>query len=167
MIERTLVLVKPDGVARGLIGEIIKRFENAGLKIIGIKMVWADKKSAEKHYTEEIAKKHGKHVRDWLLEYIVSGPVVAIVLEGVESVNVVRKLVGTTYPHDSPPGTIRGDFCHVNMERADEQKKAIMNLIHASGSKSEAKQEIAIWFNSKELHSYKTVHEAHAWNKGD
>jgi len=91
--ERTLVLIKPDGIIRNLVGRIIMRFEDAGLKIVGMKMVWADQKLAEKHYTEDIEKKHGKRVRDQLLDYIKKGPVIAIVLEGVDGINVTRKQI--------------------------------------------------------------------------
>lgn len=163
MIERTLVLVKPDGVQRALIGRVIERFENAGLKIVGMKMVWADRNFAEKHYTEDIAIRRGKEVREVLLQFITAGPVVAMVLEGVEVVEVVRKLVGGTEPKMALPGTIRGDFSHHSIAHTNELKKSIANLIHASGNKQEAEAEIKLWFDRKELHSYKTVHDIHVF----
>ncbi len=163
MIERTLVLLKPDAVQRSLTGEIITRFEKAGLKIVGMKMVWVDKAFAKKHYTEDITKRRGAHVRDKLLAFLVQSPVVVIVFEGVEAVEVIRKLVGGTEPTKAQPGTIRGDYSHMSYHYSDQQNKAIPNLIHASATKDEAKTEIALWFDAKELHSYKTVHELHVF----
>ena len=160
-IQRTLVLIKPDGVFRGIVGRIIERFENAGLKIVGMKMFWADKKFAEKHYTEDIAKRRGKHVREWLLEYITEGPVVAMVLEGIDSVELVRKIVGPTEPKTAQPGTIRGDFAMHSYAYTDKRKIPIKNLIHASGTAAEAKDEVNLWFSPEDLHEYKLVHEAH------
>lgn len=151
MIEHTLVLVKPDGVYRGLIGEVIHRFERAGLKVIGMKMIWVDEDFSKKHYHEHLEKGfyHG------LEKYITSGPVVAIVIEGVNAVSVVRKIVGPTEPEKAIPGTIRGDYCHVNMNHADKKNKSIFNIIHASGTVKEAKDEVLLWFDPPELHSYK------------
>ena len=114
MIRQTLVLVKPDGVQRGLIGEIIKRFEQRGLKIIALKMTKVQKSLAEKHYTESIVKKHGKKVRDYLIDYVTSTPVVAMIIQGSNATELVRKIVGSTYPGESAIGTIRGDFAHVS-----------------------------------------------------
>jgi len=161
MIDRTLVLLKPDAVQRCLAGEIIQRFERAGLKIVGMKMVWANKEHAMKHYTEDIAKRRGEWVREKLLKFITEGPIIALALEGVNSVEVVRKIVGTTEPKSALPGTIRGDFAHHSLEYCDEKKEAARNLIHASGNNEEAKSELNIWFTEKELHSYKTVHDYH------
>ena len=159
MIERTLVLLKPDAVKRCLIGTIITRFENAGLKIVGMKMIWADNERALKHYTEDITIRRGQFVRDKLLKFLVEGPVVAICLEGIDSVEVVRKIVGSTEPKTAPPGTIRGDFGMDDILTANSQKRAVRNLIHASGNKEDAEIEVPLWFNQKELHSYKTVHD--------
>lgn len=161
MIERTLILVKPDGVKRCLIGNIVTRFENAGLKIVGMKMVWCDKDHALKHYTEDITIRRGQFVRDKLVTFLTEGPVAAICLEGIDSVEVVRKIVGSTEPKAATPGTIRGDFAHMSYARSDDLKKALPNLIHASGNKEEAKSEISLWFNDSELHSYSTVHDAY------
>jgi len=159
MIEQSLILVKPDGVKRSLIGEIIKRFEQRGLKIVGIKMVQVDPDFSKKHYAAHIDKKF----YEGLEKFIVSGPVVAMVVEGVNSVEVVRKIVGKTEPKSAEVGTIRGDYAHISYGHADEQKKAIENLIHASGNLKEAEQEVALWFGLDELHSYKTVHEKHVY----
>jgi len=157
--EKTLVLIKPDGIIRNLAGKIIMRFEDAGLKIIGMKMVWVDEEFAKKHYREDIEKRHGKRVRNELIKYIKEGPVIAIVLEGADAINTTRKIVGTTYPSESPAGTIRGDFAHISKDYANTNKIMVRNLIHASGDSADAKIEVPLWFNKKELHSYKTVHD--------
>ncbi len=157
--ERTLVLIKPDGVFRNLVGRIIMRFEEAGLKIAGMKMVWVDESFGKRHYREDIAKKYGDEVRNRLVNYLREGPVVAIVFEGVDAILVTRKLVGSTYPSESPPGTIRGDFAHISKDYANNNKINVRNLIHASGNKEDADIEIPLWFSDKELHSYKTVHD--------
>ena len=163
MIQQSLVLIKPDGVARALIGEIIGRFERIGLKIVGMKMVWVDEEFAFKHYTEDITKRRGAHVREWLSTYIVEGPVIAMAIEGLHAIEAVRKIVGSTEPKTAPAGTIRGDFALHSYSFADKKKKAIRNLIHASGDKKDAKYELKLWFKSKELHSYETVAEKHLW----
>ncbi|MBI2650158.1 nucleoside-diphosphate kinase [Candidatus Woesearchaeota archaeon] len=159
MIERSLVIIKPDGVERGLIGEIIKRFENAGMKILGMKMVWIDRKFAEKHYEAHKTKPFFKE----LVEFITEGPVVAFAVEGVHAVENVRRLVGDTSPHEAAPGTIRGDFAHISMDYASRKKSGGKNVIHASGSKKEADAEIKLWFKKDEIHSYTTVHEKHVF----
>ena len=160
MIERTLVLVKPDGVERGLVGEIIKRFEQRGLKVVALKMSKIDKKFAQQHYTEDITKRRGQHVREHLLEFLTEGPVVAMVIEGVNAIENVRKIVGDTEPKAALPGTIRGDFAHVSYHHADTKKTAIRNLVHAS-SGADAPQEIALWFKKEEIYTYPTVHDKH------
>ncbi len=159
MIEKSLVIIKPDGVERGLVGEIIKRFENAGLKIVGMKMVWIGKKFAEEHYKAHKAKPFFKE----LVEFITEGPVVAFVVEGVHAVDNVRKLVGSTSPNEANPGTIRGDFAHISMAYASKKGLGGKNVVHASGSKKEADEEIKLWFKKEELHTYKTVHEKHVF----
>ncbi|HHE36711.1 MAG TPA: nucleoside-diphosphate kinase [Candidatus Woesearchaeota archaeon] len=161
MIERTLVLIKPDGVQRGLIGRITCRFEDAGLKIVGAKMVWVDKEFAHKHYTEDLARRRGEHVRKYMTDFITSGPVMAYVLEGVNAIENVRKIVGDTEPRAAPPGTIRGDFAHVSYAYCDKKKAVVKNLIHASANKEDAEYEVKLWFKPEELHSYKTVHDIH------
>ncbi|MEK6819003.1 MAG: nucleoside-diphosphate kinase [Nanoarchaeota archaeon] len=157
--ERTLVLIKPDGVFRNLIGKIITRFEDAGLKILSMKMVWIDEDFGKKHYREDIAERYGKEIREGLIGYIREGPVVAFVLEGVDAIKVTRKLVGSTYPSESLPGTIRGDFAHVSKDYANIHKLNVRNLVHASGNKEDAEIEIPLWFKKEEMHSYKTVHD--------
>jgi nucleoside-diphosphate kinase len=160
-MEQTLVLLKPDAVDRGLVGEIIQRFERVGLKIAGLKMLQPGKEHALKHYTEDLAKRRGQHVRDLMIEMLTSGPVVAIVLEGVEAVEIVRKMVGTTEPKAAAPGTIRGDYSHVSFKHADSKKMGVYNLVHASGSPEEAGPEIAVWFTKEELHDYKPGYTKH------
>jgi len=162
MIERTFVAIKPDGVQRGLVGEIIKRLEQRGLKLIGMKMKWADKEFAKQHYADHVE----KGFYPGLEKYITSGPVVAMVVEGVHAVEVVRKIVGPLQPKEAAMGTIRGDFAHESSGYADSKNKSIANLIHASGKVDEAEKEISLWFSQDELYKYdrddwKTMHEAH------
>lgn len=160
-IERTLVLLKPDAVQRAIMGEIISRFERAGLKIIGMKLVWNDEEHSKKHYTEDIAIRRGEHVRQALVNFLKEGPVLAICLEGVNAIENVRKMVGDTQPKTAAPGTIRGDYAHVSYAYADDKEMVVKNLIHASSDANDAKNEVALWFNENELHSYKTVHDIH------
>ena len=160
MIERTLVLLKPDAVQRGLVGEIIQRFEKVGMKLAGIKMVLVDQKFAREHYAEHVQ----KPFYPGLEALIVMGPTIAIVLEGIEAVHNVRKMVGATEPKGSSPGTIRGDYAHVSYGYADKKGIGIKNLIHASDSPANAEKEIKLWFTDKELYSYKTVHDVHIFN---
>jgi len=110
MIQRTLILLKPDAIKRGLIGKIISRLEDAGLKIVGMKMLWLNQESVRKHYEEHL----DKEFYEWLEKFITSGPVIAMCLEGVNAVQVVRKMVGSTEPGKALPGTIRGDFAHLS-----------------------------------------------------
>lgn len=162
-MERTLIVMKPDAVQRGLVGEILARFEKVGLKIIGTKMIKPDYDHYYYHYENigTMVTRHGKEIFDITLEMMQQGPVVAFVLEGVGAVEVVRKMVGTTEPKSAAPGTIRGDYAHVNYRRADSKKKGIPNLIHASGDSKEAEKEIAHWFAEEELFDYNVSHEAH------
>jgi nucleoside-diphosphate kinase len=160
-MEKTLILLKPDAVKRGLMGEIISRFEKAGIKIIGMKMVKPDEGHYYHHY-ETISKLKSRTSEDVFQknsDFMMSGPVVAIVLEGVEAVTTVRKMVGATEPKAAQPGTIRGDYSHISYEHSNNQNSALPNLIHASGNKEEAEQEVAHWFSEQELFDYKTVHE--------
>jgi nucleoside-diphosphate kinase len=161
MIEQTLVVIKPDGVERGLIGEIIRRFEHAGLKIVAMKMQWINKTFAEKHYTDDISKRRGEKVRNLLLDFITEGPVVGMVIEGIDAIVNVRRIVGDTEPKGAAPGTIRGDFAHVSFSYADHKSMAVRNLIHASANIKEAQAEVDLWFASQELHSYPLVHDKH------
>lgn len=158
-IERTLVLLKPDAVKRGLMGEIISRFEKAGMKIVAMKMKWADTKIAGEHYGEDITQRRGEKVRQLLIEFITHGPILAMVIEGVNAVENVRMMIGPTEPKSAIPGTIRGDYSHVSYARADSTGKAVANIIHASATPEEAEKEIHIWFSEEEIYDYKTVYE--------
>lgn len=161
MIQRTLVVLKPDSVARGLIGRVISRFEDAGLKIVGMKMQWVDEEFAEKHYFD-VKERHGEAILKANTGFLSMGPVIAFVIEGSSAIENVRKLVGKTEPKGSPVGTIRGDFSHVSYKRADDTGKPTYNIIHASSSEEDAKREIDLWFSPEEIHSYKTVHETYS-----
>lgn len=161
MIERTLVVFKPDAVQRGVVGEILTRFERVGLKIVGTKMISPNKDHYFTHY-EGIGKmisRRGQEAFDLTLDFMTQGPVIAFVLEGVEAVGEVRKMVGGTAPKDALPGTIRGDYAHISFGYADDVHKGIPNLLHASGDPDEAKAEIAHWFKSEELFDYQSMHE--------
>lgn len=160
-IEQTLVLVKPDGVARGLVGEIIKRFEQRGLKIVALKLTKVSKDLAQKHYTDDIAKRRGEAVRKRLLNYITTGPVVAMIVEGVDAIDNVRKLCGDTESKAALPGTIRGDYSHISFKHADNKNIAVKNLIHASGNEKEAEYEKKLWFSIDEVHNYKRAEDEH------
>lgn len=161
-IEQTLIIFKPDAVQRGLMGEILMRFEKAGLKVIAMKMVEPDHDHFYKHY-EEIGKMATRRGEDKLkvqLQVMMDAPVVPIVLEGVNAVAQVRKMVGTTEPREALPGTIRGDYAHISFAHADQHDIATPNVIHASGDPDEAKLEILHWFNDNEIFdNYETVHE--------
>ena len=161
LIQRTLILFKPDAVQRGIVGEILTRFERVGLKIIGTKMIFPSKEHYHKHY-EGIGKmvtRRGEKAFDMALEFMTQGPVIAMVFEGVEAVEFVRKLVGGTEPKTALPGTIRGDYSHMSFGYADEHNVGIPNLIHASGSIEEAKQEISHWFSDFEIYDYTSPRE--------
>ena len=188
-MEQTLVVIKPDGVVRGLVGRIIKRFERVGLKIVAAKMMQVSKEHAEKHYPsdrhelwEGIGKKTlenyeeqgmdpikemgtadpkeiGDQIREWLHEYITEGPVFAFVLEGPHAIEIVRQMAGHTLPFKAAPGTIRGDFSFDSAAIANSKKRPIRNLIHASGNRAEAKHEVELWFDKNEMTSYKRVEE--------
>ena len=155
-LERTLLLIKPDAVRRGIAMEVLSRFERAGLKIVGLKMVQVDRAFAEKHYTyEDIVVRHGEAIRNQLLDYITEGPVVVAVVEGIKAVEIVRKLCGTTEPTASAPGTIRGDYCHHGFAFSRAVEQSIRNVIHASASIEEAETEIALWFTASECFDYR------------
>jgi nucleoside-diphosphate kinase len=139
-MERTLVLVKPDGVQRGLIGEIVGRLERKGLKVIGLRLLWVPREMAERHY----AVHQGKLFYDGLVEFITSGPVAAIAVAGPDAVAVVRRLVGRTMPNEAEPGTIRGDL----------GVSGLRNLIHASDAADTAETELALWFGPDDLVDY-------------
>lgn len=180
-VERTLLFVKPDGVRRGLIGEVISRIEKAGLKIIGLKMVWLGEEWARKHYPDEMAPKigakakkaflergkefpwteeeYGKAILEALRRYVTSAPIVAMVIEGPKAIGKVRAIVGDTAPSKAAPGTIRGDFSCDDYDFANTQTRAIMNVVHASDSEG-AEREIKELFSEDELYpDYTTLYE--------
>ena len=159
-MEKTLVIIKPDTIQRSLIGEIINRFEKAGLKIVGVKMLLPAEPHYHHHY-ETISKMISRRGEDKFkanLEFMMTGPVIAMVLEGIEAVNLVRKLVGDTEPKSALPGTIRGDYAHMSYSHADSHGVGIPNLVHASGETKEAKAEIEHWFKPGELFDYPLSH---------
>jgi nucleoside-diphosphate kinase len=182
--EKTLVIVKPDGVQRGLTGEVIKRFERVGLKMIGLKFLVPDKELIRNHYTTDpnwIEKTGARNIKDCLekgetplsndpiemgnivlnnlINFMTSGPVVAMVWQGAHAVKIVRKLTGGTEPLSSDVGTIRGDFVLDSYEMAEAQGRAVRNVVHASGTIDEAQSEIARWFKTEEIIEYKAIHE--------
>lgn len=182
--ERTLVIVKPDGVQRGLIGEIIQRFENVGLKLVGTKMMIPDATKIEQHYTldpqwrkvtgeKTIASYQAKgltppsmdpleitqKILNNLKKYMTSGPVIFMVWEGAHAVKIVRKLGGGTEPLSSDVGTIRGDYVLDSYQMADTDSRAVRNLLHMSGSVEEATNEINHWFKPEEIIDYRIIHE--------
>jgi nucleoside-diphosphate kinase len=139
-MERTLVLIKPDGVQRGLVGEIVGRFERKGLKLVGLRMLDVSRELAERHYAVHA----GKHFYAGLVEFITSGPVAAVALEGPDAIATVRRMVGRTMPNEAEPGTIRGDL----------GISGLRNLIHASDAPETAESELAMWFESADLVAY-------------
>ena len=183
-MERTLVILKPDAVARGLVGEIITRLEKAGLKLLATKMVRPDKALANKHYPQEreefikgmghkTLESHqeagedvsqvfgsddphaiGLQLQKWLVDFLVSGPVIALVLEGKDAIALTRTIAGHTIPAKADSGTIRGDYSDDTALKANSEGRSIKNLVHASGDKTEAEFEIKLWFSEEELHSY-------------
>jgi len=160
-MERTLILLKPDALQRGIAGEIITRFERVGLKIVAAKLIAPDNDHYYHHYENigQMVSRRGQQAFDVTLQMMQAGPVLAIVLEGVEAVSQVRKMVGTTEPKSADPGTIRGDYAHVSFAHADKHSIGIPNLIHASGDPAEAAQEIAHWFKEAEIFPYESTHE--------
>ncbi len=183
--ERTLVILKPDAVQRGLAGEIIKRFENLGLKLLAVKMVLPTAEQVEAHYTldpewrrvtgeKTISSYKSKGqtppsedpleitavILENLKKYMTTGPVIPMVLEGAHAVKIVRKLIGSTEPLSSDVGTIRGDYVLDSYQMSDADHRAIRNLVHASGSVAEADKEIPHWFNANEICDYRLVTEA-------
>ncbi|MBI2669705.1 MAG: nucleoside-diphosphate kinase [Candidatus Yanofskybacteria bacterium] len=154
-LQRTLILLKPDALDRGIIGEIITRFERVGAKIVGMKVLVSEKDTAMKHYTEDLAKRRGDVIRQRMIDMLTSGPILALALEGIEMVEVARKMVGATEPKVAASGTIRGDYTHVSYGYADDKKIGVFNLIHASASPEEAQTEINVWFKPEELVEHK------------
>lgn len=160
-MERTLIVFKPDTIQRGIVGEIMTRFERSGLKIVGMKMVAPDKDHFHEHYEgiSKLISRWGQEIYDITMANMTEAPVIAMVVEGVEAVAHVRKMVGTTDPKESAPGTIRGDFTHVTRAYTNGRGGTLPNLLHASGNTEEAKKEIKLWFLDSELYEYKTAHE--------
>lgn len=154
-LQRTLVLLKPDALDRGICGEIMTRFERIGAKLVGMKLLVSQKDTAEKHYRQDIAERYGQQIRDTMVDMLTSGPVVAMVWEGIDIIEVVRKMVGSTYPALAAPGTIRGDYAHVSKDYANGKGIGVFNLVHASSSSDEAEIEINVWFKPEELVSHK------------
>ncbi len=183
--ERSLVLIKPDGIQRSLIGEVIKRYERTGLKLIALKFFIPNKEQIKSHYLvfdgwlEDVGrksieaykkkginppysepKKVGMVVLKRLQDFMIAGPVIAMIWQGNEAIGVIRKITGATEPLSSDVGTIRGDFTIDSYSLADTDDRAIRNLVHASASVEEAEKEIKIWFNSKEIVRYRLIPEA-------
>lgn len=182
--EQTLVIIKPDGIQRTLIGEIINRLERVGLKLAAIKMLVPSKELIEKHYAsdpmwfEHVGTKTikaykekglepvdhdpveaGKRILEILDKYMTSGPVIAMVWQGAHAVPIVRKIVGSTEPLTSDIGTIRGDFVLDSYQMSDLAGRSVRNLVHASGTVDEAKTEISLWFNKSEIIEYRLIQE--------
>lgn len=187
-LEKTFVLIKPDGVKRGLTGEIIRRIEQRGLKIIALQMELPTREKVDGHYPKDpkwvtrlgektlgtyakynidpmkelgaaTAEEIGPMVRNWLMDFLTSGPIVKMIVEGVHAVDMVRKLCGNTLPNLAEMGTIRGDYSVDSPLSANRDKRAIRNLIHASETQEEAAHEISYWFTEKEIFSYKRAEE--------
>jgi nucleoside-diphosphate kinase len=160
-MQQTLVIFKPDAVQRGIVGEILTRFEKAGFKIVGMKMVEPSREHYDQHYEGigTLKTRKGDDIFESTLASMQDGPVIAMVIEGVEAVETVRKMVGSTEPKSALPGTIRGDYAHVNFGQASSVGRGVANIVHASADVSEAKPEIAHWFKKDELIKYKVVHE--------
>ncbi len=186
--ERTLLIVKPDAVKRGLIGEIVARIERRGLKIIALEMFWAKKEQIDNHYPKDDkwikrlgektmknyqdfgfdAKKElgvdnpmevGKLVRSWLIDYLTSGPMVKMIIKGPHAITMVRKLAGPTMPAEAEMGTIRGDFSVDAATVANREKRSVRNLVHASETPEEAEHEITFWFSPEEILDYKRAED--------
>lgn len=181
-MEQTLILVKPDGVQRGLVGEIISRLETVGLKLVALKMIKPSKEQADRHYalTEEWMqavyekarakyeangqpfeysdyKSYGTSIKNGLVDFLCSSPVVAAIFEGEQAVSLTRKLVGATEPASSAPGTIRGDLSLDSYALSNMQNRPLRNLIHASGNVQEANTEKALWFSPEEVTSFSSA----------
>jgi len=190
-VEQSFIIIKPDAIQRGIVGDIVTRFEKVGLKIIGMKMIKPSKDLLNKHYPVERdefivgmgnktldnykdlgqdpieyfgtddPKVIGLEVQKWLVDFMADTPVVAVVLQGPHAIEVVRKIRGHTLPLKAQPGTITGDHSFDSSSIANTDQRPIRNLVHASGNSEEAVFEIGLWFDSAELYEYKTVHQEH------
>lgn len=160
-MEKTLIILKPDAVQRGIVGEIITRFERAGFKIVATKMLAPSDEHYFTHYETigTLKTRKGDEIFNSQLATMQAGPVICIVLEGIDAVETARKMVGSTEPKSALPGTIRGDYAHVSYGAAASTGKGVSNIVHASATKAEADKEIAHWFSGDEVYSYKAVHE--------
>lgn len=161
-VERTLVLLKPDALARGLAGRIITRFEDAALKIVGVKMKLMDADFTRKHYFD-LEDRAGAEIYNCTAGFMQTAPVLALALQGVDAVAKVRKIIGSTFPDQAAPGTVRGDFAHQTKASSEVSGKAVMNLVHASGNSEEAKYEVELWFDASEQFEYETLAEKFAY----
>jgi len=186
--ERTLLLIKPDGVKRGLVGDILTRIEKRGLKIVGLEMFWASTDQIDGHYPsddgwkkkigEKTADSYEKYgfdmqeelgttdhvevgnmVRKWLIDYMASGPIVKVVIEGINAIAMVRKISGMTLPSMANLGTIRGDYSVDDPTAANKDQRAVRNLVHASATKEEADHELKYWFSAEDVFEYKRAEE--------
>jgi len=159
-MQRTLIIFKPDAVMRGIVGEILSRFERVGLKIVGAKMLQPDYQHFFGHYEEigTLKTRKGEEIFETQLNEMQRGPVIAMVLEGVEAVEQVRKMVGPTEPKAAAPGTIRGDYSHMTYGHASGAKRGVPNVLHASADADEAAKEVAHWFSDSELVDYDVMH---------
>lgn len=160
-MEKTLIVFKPDAVQRGIVGEVLSRFEKAGFKIVGCKMLSPDYDHFYQHYEGigTLKTRKGDDIFESQLKSMLDGPVIAMVLEGVDAVETVRKMVGGTEPKSALPGTIRGDYAHVSYGAANASGRSVSNIIHASADAAEAAQEIPHWFSQAEIQDYTAVHE--------
>ena len=160
MLQKTLVVLKPDAVNRNVIGEIISRFERVGLHLVAMKMVKPNEEFFHSHY-EKIGKlisRRGENTFKAVVDLMTESPVVAMVWEGVEAIDLVRKMIGPTEPKSALPGTIRGDYAHVSYGHSDASGKAIANLVHASADAEEGGQEIKLWFSDAEIFDHEPMH---------
>ena len=187
MKERTLVIFKPDVLARGIAGEIISRFERVGLKLVAMKMIMADPKIAKTHYQKddewlikkgknfiqnmklnpnEDPKKYGQMICDSLSGDLCVYPIVAIILEGHKAVSLVKKMVGPTNPEEAPPGTIRGDYSQDSYLSANTLNRPVINLVHCTDDPKDAEKEIDLWFKKEEIITWKKPDEDINFRKG-
>lgn len=181
--ELTFLMIKPDGVRRGLVGEIIRRIERVGLKVVALKMIQPQRKRVDDHYSKakvwinrlgektlatyakygfdplkelgtDDPKKIGPMVRKWLIDFMSSGPLVAVAVKGIHAITMIRKLAGPTMPSDAPLGSIRGDFSVDSAAAANRDRRAVYNVVHISETEQEAHHEISHWFGGEPIHDY-------------